>query len=137
MSEETPTSREKLMKHCTVTKEQGRRGDVLIYGKHKYRMSRNLANLTEEECDKVVKVIELDAYIATLKERKATQASKRKPKADVIKIEARLCECGCKAMAKPERMFLPGHDAKLKSRLRKAAEDGDAKAIAELKARGW
>jgi len=127
------TAREKITRYCEVKKEAGRRGDVLIYGSHKHRMSRNLATLTEEECAKVVKVMELDAYIAKHQE-KAAKAAGRKVSAVV---EAKPCECGCKAMAKAGRMFLPGHDAKLHSALRKAAEDDDPKAKAELKARGW
>lgn len=45
------------------------------------------------------------------------------------------CECGCGAVVK--RHFVAGHDARLKSSLRKAAKKGDTAAIVELKERGW
>lgn len=126
------TAKEQIQKYCQVVKEPGRRGDVLIYGRHKYRMSRLLVNLTEEEAAKVFKVMELQAHIDKLKSR----AEKTGRKA-VVKAEAKPCECGCKAMAKPGRKFRPGHDAKLKSQLREAAGNGDKEAQAELKRRDW
>jgi hypothetical protein len=139
VTEEKLTAREKLAKYCEVQKEQGRRGDVLIYGKHKYRMNRLVANLSDEECEKVVKIMELDAYIANCQEKKAARAPRQKKA--VIKLEAKPCECGCGAMARAGSKFLPGHDARLKSALRKRAADGhgtDAKlAQKELEARGW
>jgi len=46
------------------------------------------------------------------------------------------CNCGCKGTTKGGR-FLPGHDAKLKSRLVTKAKAGDAKAISTLKEFGW
>lgn len=45
------------------------------------------------------------------------------------------CEC-CGAATRGGR-FLPGHDAKMKSRLREAAKKGDVEASAELEQRGW
>lgn len=45
------------------------------------------------------------------------------------------CQCGCGQVV--ERTFAPGHDAKRKSQLLKAARLGDAAAIAELQTRGW
>lgn len=127
------TAREKLGKYCEVKKEPGRRGDVLIYGRHKYRMSRLLANLTDEECVKVVKVMELDDYIAKHQERAAKAAGRR----TTVRLEPQPCGCGCGVMTRPGSKFKPGHDAKLKSKLRLGAKSGDAKAKAELKARGW
>lgn len=52
------------------------------------------------------------------------------------KKKAGHCQCGCGGMTKGGR-FLPGHDAKLKSALRKRANDGDQDAINELAERGW
>jgi hypothetical protein len=127
------TAREKITKYCQVTKEPGRRGDVLIYGRHKYRMNRILANLSDAECEKVFKVMELEAYIAKHQEQVA-KAAGRKAK---VQLVAKPCECGCGRTAKAGRKFLPGHDAKLHSKLRLCAESGDVKAKAELKARGW
>jgi hypothetical protein len=46
----------------------------------------------------------------------------------------RLCECGCGATV--SRRFLPGHDAKLRSRLLRDLRAGDA-ARAELDRLGW
>lgn len=46
-----------------------------------------------------------------------------------------LCECGCGEPV--ARRFLPGHDAKLKSRLRREARAGSADAMAELLRRRW
>lgn len=49
---------------------------------------------------------------------------------------AGVCQCGCEGPTKGGK-FQPGHDAKLKGRLRKAAQDGDEEAHAELVDRGW
>lgn len=47
----------------------------------------------------------------------------------------RLCECNC---GKPvKRRFLPGHDAKLKSRLVKEARAGSKAALQNLRENGW
>jgi hypothetical protein len=48
--------------------------------------------------------------------------------------EARLCECGCGAPVR--RRFLPGHDARLKSRLLKDLRAGES-AARELARLGW
>lgn len=130
------TAREKITKYCQIVKEPGRRGDVLVYGKHRFRMSRLLANLPDDECEKVFKVMELQAHIDKCQEHAAKIAGRK----NVVKVEAKPCECGCGRMARAGSRFLPGHDAKLKSVLRKAAAgEGDrAKtALAQLKARGW
>jgi len=127
------TAKEKIKKYCTVTKEMGRRGNVLIYGKHKYRMNRPVENMTEDEAAAAVKFMELQAYIDKKTSKQATKAAK----ATTMRPEPKSCECGCGKLAKGGSKFLPGHDAKLRSRLRKAAECGDAKAKAALSARGW
>jgi hypothetical protein len=49
--------------------------------------------------------------------------------------ETKPCECGCGDPT--ARHFRPGHDARLKSQLRRAAAAGDRKARAELRKRGW
>lgn len=54
----------------------------------------------------------------------------RKPK------EPAKCECGCGKLTKGGH-FLPGHDARLKSRLKKSAADGNEAAKAELRKRRW
>jgi predicted nuclease with RNAse H fold len=46
-----------------------------------------------------------------------------------------LCGCGCRAPV--SRRFLPGHDAKLKSRLLRAARLGDTVAELQLRQLGW
>lgn len=47
----------------------------------------------------------------------------------------RKCRCGCGAPV--ARRFLPGHDAKLKSRLVKEARNGSEAARQELREEGW
>jgi hypothetical protein len=47
----------------------------------------------------------------------------------------RKCRCGCGSDVK--RRFLPGHDAKLKSRLVKEARNGSEAAREELIEEGW
>ena len=126
------TTKEKIKKYCTVTKWMGRRGNVIIYGKHKYHTNRPIEDMTEDEAANVIKVMELQAYI----DKKAAKAAKA-AKATTVRPEPKPCECGCGKLAKGGSKFLPGHDAKLRSRLRKAAERGDAKAKAALSARGW
>jgi len=46
-----------------------------------------------------------------------------------------LCGCGCGAPV--SRRFLPGHDAKLKSRLLRDLRLGDATAAEQLRQLGW
>ena len=48
---------------------------------------------------------------------------------------ANTCLCGCGAVV--ERRFLPGHDAKLKSRLIRLSLQGDAEATSRLETLGW
>ena len=132
------TSREKIRKFCQVVKEPQQLGNVLLYGKHKYRMNKELSELSDVECDRVLgKLNSLWGIEKKAAAGKPTPA-KRKP---VISIESKACECGCKCLTRKGSRFLPGHDMKLKSKLRKAAEKGNANAKAhakkELKSRGW
>lgn len=46
-------------------------------------------------------------------------------------------QCGCGCGADVSREFLPGHDAKLKSRLVNEALEGSTEAEAQLRERGW
>jgi predicted nuclease with RNAse H fold len=50
-------------------------------------------------------------------------------------VHPRCCECGCGAEVR--RRFLPGHDAKLKSTLRRRASAGDRSAAHRLECLGW
>lgn len=45
--------------------------------------------------------------------------------------------CGCGCGAPVSRRFKPGHDAKLKSVLLKAAREGDQSALRQLERHGW
>lgn len=56
------------------------------------------------------------------------------PRTGEGKDSSRVCGCGCGATVRKE--FLPGHDAKLRSRLLMEARFGQA-ATAELRRRGW
>lgn len=47
-----------------------------------------------------------------------------------------VCECGCEGKTKGGK-FVPGHDAKLASALKKLIEEFDPDAYAEMKRRGW
>lgn len=49
--------------------------------------------------------------------------------------EMNRCGCGCGALVR--RRYLPGHDAKHRSRLLRAVKGGHAQAVVELQARGW
>jgi len=132
------TAREKIAKYCAVVREAGEKGVVLTFGKRRYRMSQPLEKMTDADCERVFKYLELDSYIAKCG---ATAAKRRGGKSGVGKPEERKpCECGCGRIAKAGRKFLPGHDAKLKSALRKTVAKGgraSAKAKAELERRGW
>lgn len=67
---------------------------------------------------------------------KAKGGKPRKPGAKRVAANPQECQCGCGGMTRGGK-FLPGHDARLKGRLKKAAADGDGKAKAELRSRGW
>jgi hypothetical protein len=63
-------------------------------------------------------------------------AAKPEPKPRAPRVEGDgLCECGCGQIVK--RRFLPGHDAKLKSRLNSELLEGSEAARRELGRRGW
>jgi predicted nuclease with RNAse H fold len=52
-----------------------------------------------------------------------------------VSTSANTCLCGCGVVVR--RRFLPGHDAKLKSRLIRLSLQGDAEAMSRLEALGW
>ncbi|MHA1225184.1 MAG: hypothetical protein ACTSPV_00410 [Candidatus Hodarchaeales archaeon] len=127
------TSREKILKYCQVVKEPNQLGEVLMYGKHKYRMNKPLSELTDDECDKVIKNLN---EIFGFEEDIAVGNIPAKQKI-IATVDPKFCECGCKGITRRGSRFLPGHDAKLKSALFKAMKKGDLEAKKELKARGW
>jgi hypothetical protein len=47
------------------------------------------------------------------------------------------CQCGCGVVRNPKRMFVMGHDAKLKSRLLAQWDAGQGADAEELVERGW
>ena len=128
---EQMSSREKILKYCKVEREPNLMGNVLVYGPRRYRMNLLLDDMTDAQLNKVVGYMRLDAYI-----REAEERTSRKRGA-VANLDSRPCECGCERMTRRGSRFLPGHDAKLKSALRKAADDGNAGAKKELESRGW
>ena len=136
------TSREKILRNCDVVKERGHAGNVLIFGNHRYRLNRLLADHSDAECDRIFKnmdeTMKFGAHIATRTKKKKVVASKRRA---VTTTDPKPCECGCEAITRRGSRFLPGHDMKLKSKLRNAVKKGNANAKAhaqkELKSRGW
>lgn len=136
--EKQMTSREKIFKLCQVVKNQNQLGNVLVYGKHQYRMNKTLDELTDIECDRVLG--KLNSLWGIEKKAAAGKPIPAKRRI-VISVESKACECGCKALTRKGSKFLPGHDMKLKSKLRNAVKKGNANAKAkaqkELKARGW
>lgn len=128
------TSREKILKYCKVVEKRNQLGCVLEFGKHQYRMNELLADLTDAECDRVFgnmkKTMGLGTYIKKIEKRKSAV---HKHEA-ISNTEPKACECGCGALTRRGSKFLPGHDAKLKSALRKATTPEAKK---ELKSRGW
>ena len=132
------TSRAKISKYCEITKDKGQAGDTLNFGKHRLRMNRPLAKLTDAECDQTLKNLEEMGLNAHIKAMGKGTVSKRKA---VVTTEPKPCECGCRAITRRGSRFLPGHDMKLKSKLRTAVKKGNANAKAhaqkELKSRGW
>jgi hypothetical protein len=63
---------------------------------------------------------------------RALSVAQRRP---LVASQSGFCECGCGDRC--ARRFLPGHDAKLKSRLSKEATAGDLSAATEIQRRGW
>jgi len=135
------TSREKILRYTDVVKERGHAGNVLIFGNHRYRMNKLLADHTDAECDRIYKnmdeTMKFGAHIRSIEKKKSTVSKRRA----VTTTDPKPCECGCGAITRRGSRFLPGHDAKLKSKLRKATKKGNANAKAaakkELKSRGW
>ena len=129
------TSREKILKYCKVVEKQNQLGCVLEFGKHSYRMNELLADLTDADCDRVFKNMDknmgLNAYIKQVEKKKSTVSKRREA---VASVDPKPCECGCGAITRRGSKFLPGHDMKLKSILRKAKTPEAEK---ELKSRGW
>ncbi len=95
-------------------------GHRLIYGNMDYAMNLKIHELTEKHAKKIVE------YLGINKTKKST-----------TKNTGNVCECGCGQFARRGRKFLPGHDAKLKSKLRKEAKAGSDFAIEELKRHKW
>jgi len=137
------TSREIIVKYCDVGKKPNQLGNVLIFGRHEYRINKTLAEHTETECDKVLKnmkaTLGLSAYIKDCDKKKGAVAKRKAKKEESVELHP--CECGCGAITRRGSKFLPGHDMKLKSSLRKKAAAGNAKVRAkaqkELARRGW
>lgn len=132
---------DKLKGICDI--RRGTTGDTLIFGargQHKIKLNRLVSGMEEPE---LARLLERVLAIRAGKPDPETQAGngnngeKKTERPSVLKVESRPCECGCGAMTRRGSRFLPGHDAKLKSRLRKAAAEGDAQARKELIARGW
>lgn len=132
------TSREKISKYCQVVKKPQQLGCVLVYGKHQYRMNKTLDELSDVDCDRVLG--KLNSLWGIEKKAAAGKPIPAKRRI-VVSVESKACECGCKVLTRKGSRFLPGHDMKLKSKLRKALKVGNANAKAhakkELKARGW
>lgn len=132
------SSREKIRKYCQVVKKPQQLGNVLVYGKHQYRMNQELDKLSSADCDRVLaKLNELWEVEKSAAAGKPTPAKR----GATIAVESKACECGCRALTRKGSRFLPGHDAKLKSKLRNAVKKGNTNAKAhaqkELKSRGW
>jgi hypothetical protein len=55
--------------------------------------------------------------------------------------EAKPCQCGCGSLASPGSRFIPGHDAKLKARLKRQVKDPNPvvriMAVARVRELGW
>lgn len=97
-------------------------GHRLIYGIKEYAMNWKIHELTEEQAERIIEIM----GIGQEKDVKTVAAD-----------GYNLCECGCGQHSRKGRKFLPGHDMKLKSRLRKEAKAGSTSAAKELKRRGW
>jgi len=130
--------RELILKYCQVVAEPGVPGCLIKYGAHKYRSTIPFEKLTDEQIQRIYSARELKIkeYIDKCREKE-----NKKPKASgtprVVRLEPAPCLCGCGGVARAGRRFLPGHDAKLKSALRKQAHEGDKSAERRLKELGW
>lgn len=138
---EKMTSREIILHYCKVEQIRGYKGEALTFGAHRYRMNKPFADFTDVECDKILKHLHehlsMANHIKSVKKNAATLNKRR----ITVTTDPKPCECGCGEMTRRGSKFRPGHDMKLKSKLRKAAEKGNANAKAkaqnELKSRGW
>jgi len=130
------TSREKIIEHCEI-KRVNKRSETIVYGNRELRMNRFFENVPDSDLDKALadKDLGIGAYIS--QREKSGEEKKEKRAAAVANLESKPCECGCKEMTRRGSRFKPGHDAKLKSALMKAAAKGDTKAQEELLSRGW
>ena len=143
VKEEAPfmTSREKLLKFCEITKEDNLKGDVLTCDGRRHRMNRTIDELLDQDCDRIFDILKVQSFIDQGARKEAKKKANKAAKVTRVQKEAKPCECGCGAMAKPGSKFLPGHDMKLKSALRKDYHTGNAKAKEkannELTKRGW
>lgn len=69
--------------------------------------------------------------------KRAVEKTKQPPKAKAPpRPTSGVCECGCEGKTKGGR-FVPGHDAKLASRLVALIKEYDRDAFEEMKRRGW
>jgi len=131
-NKEELTSRDRINKFCEV-KRRNKKCDNIIYGGREFRMNRLLENAPDADLDRIIEDKDLGIGEFILKAEKSGDVKKKK----VSTLESKPCECGCGETTRPGSRFKPGHDAKLKSVLRKKAGEGDAGAQKELKARNW
>ena len=134
-------AREKILRYAKIEPAAGG-GERFIVGNSEHRSTKRLDEMTDAECQRLLDegYLDIDGHIKQ-KEAQQEQWTKNlknaRKKTATVKVDAKPCECECGGMAKPGRKFLPGHDMKLKSRLRKAAKEGCADSLEELKDRGW
>ena len=88
---------------------------------------------TEEKSNQTVTV---QAVSTEEVERQVAKARKAQEKREAKRANGNSCECGCGGKTGGGR-YLPGHDAKHKSALVKAALAGDQEATNLLEAKGW
>jgi hypothetical protein len=91
------------------------------------------ANLTLDPSDTRFPVMTEPTADGTDADRSDRKKPQKRPPA--VRNTGARCHCGCGAAVRG--FFLPGHDAKLKSALTRAARGGDVTAWAELVLRGW
>jgi len=118
-------SKKNILENSVTVKRMDHGGDRLIYRDREITINKTIGDLTEEESQEIIEFLKIG-------EEQSQKAQKRQQKK-----EAKPCECGCGAYAKPGRKFIPGHDSKLKSKLLKKYKQGDQEAENELIKRGW
>ena len=94
-----------ILKEKVRTKRMDWGGDKLIYGTVTYNMNKKLHEVTEEEATKIIN------YMGIGKDPN-------------FYFGGDPCQCGCGGNARTGRRFIPGHDAKLKSKLLKTMRKG-------------